>query len=89
MRKIVLKMILWTLVGLATSCGGSYHGQPSVPTPAPPAHLEWLSPLPAGTQLNAIQLHESGTGIAVGELGTIVFTRDGGSSWSVAESGTQ
>jgi hypothetical protein len=47
----------------------------------------WISPLPTGNSLNDVT-YGSGTWVAVGQLGTIVTSRDG-VEWGSADSGTR
>jgi photosystem II stability/assembly factor-like uncharacterized protein len=82
-------MLLWMTSAIAASCGGPHEVQLLDSAPAPASYVQWLSPLPAGVQLNAVRMFESRVGIAVGELGTVLVTNDGGLTWSVAVSGTQ
>ncbi len=48
----------------------------------------WQNPLPTGNKLRAVYFVNATTGWAVGELGTILRTTDGGSSWVSQTSGT-
>lgn len=82
-------MILCAAAAMAASCGGSQDTQPLDSSQAPPAYVEWLSPLPAGVQLNTVRMYDSRVGISVGELGMVVVTNDGGLTWAVVASGTQ
>jgi photosystem II stability/assembly factor-like uncharacterized protein len=44
---------------------------------------QWLNPLPQGNTLNDIWAFDSLTAIAVGDVGTIIKTTNGGINWSV------
>ncbi len=48
----------------------------------------WQNPLPQGNVLKAIQFVDENNGWAVGNLGTILGTTDGGKNWSQQISGT-
>jgi len=48
----------------------------------------WQSPLPTGYTLHSIDFVNATTGWAVGGMGTIVNTTDGGITWSTQISGT-
>ncbi len=43
----------------------------------------WQNPLPQGNDLNCVKFINNNTGIAVGRLGTIIRTTNGGLSWNV------
>lgn len=47
------------------------------------AQWNWQYPKPQGNTLNDIFIFDSTTAVAVGELGTIIKTYDGGLNWSV------
>lgn len=49
---------------------------------------EWQNPLPQGNDLNSSCFIDSSTGFAVGDLGTIIKTTDGGETWAIQSSGT-
>lgn len=49
----------------------------------------WLNPLPQGNDLNAIKFADSQTGIAVGNLGTILKSTNGGNNWNLIYTGYQ
>lgn len=49
----------------------------------------WLNPLPQGNPLQSVFFVNSDTGYAVGDLGTIIKTDDGGNSWTLQNSGTE
>lgn len=49
---------------------------------------KWINPLPGGVTINAMDFSDSLNGIAVGDVGTIAYTTDGGGSWSLGESST-
>ncbi len=68
----------------ATACADSV--QPDHAPTLPFAQIEWL--LDHGATLNAIAFGTHTTGIAVGDVGAILVTRDAGSSWAHVESGT-
>src|SRR5260370_38113224 len=48
----------------------------------------WQNPLPQGNFLNAVAVLDPNTAVAVGALGMIVRTTDGGATWKVQWSGT-
>ena len=48
----------------------------------------WQNPLPQGNTLQSVCFIDNNTGYAVGWLGTIIKTTDGGSNWSILNSGT-
>ena len=48
----------------------------------------WQNPLPQGNHLTDVYFIDSTFGTAVGYLGTIINTTDGGENWSVQRSGT-
>lgn len=48
----------------------------------------WKNPIPQGNRLNSVHFQGS-SGIAVGNLGTIVKSNDSGHTWNLVESGTQ
>jgi hypothetical protein len=41
----------------------------------------WQNPFPTGQTLNDVHVFDENTTIAVGEVGTIIKTTDGGTSW--------
>ena len=48
----------------------------------------WQNPLPQGNPLKSVYFTDSNTGYAVGDLGTILKTNNGGTTWTVLSSGT-
>src|SRR5258708_18892504 len=48
----------------------------------------WQNPLPTENWLRGVATPDANTTIAVGALGTIVRTEDGGATWTVQPSGT-
>ena len=50
---------------------------------------KWQNPLPQGNSLSAIAFVDTKTGWAVGALGTILHTVDGGVTWTIQNSGTK
>jgi photosystem II stability/assembly factor-like uncharacterized protein len=48
----------------------------------------WQNPSPQGNDLNDVDFIDEFNGVAVGEMGTIIRTTDGGISWTIQESGT-
>src|ERR1035438_8612212 len=48
----------------------------------------WQNPLPQGNILTSVYFTDTNHGCAVGESGTIVKTADGGSTWTLQNSGT-
>ena len=48
----------------------------------------WSNPYPQGNWLFGVSFVDANTGTAVGGLGTILHTTDGGSSWTSQASGT-
>jgi len=47
---------------------------------------QWVNPLPQGNLLNAVYTISAETAVAVGEVGTILRTTDGGVTWQVEHS---
>jgi photosystem II stability/assembly factor-like uncharacterized protein len=45
----------------------------------------WQNPLPQGNNLSEIFIISHNSAIAVGELGTIIKTTDGGTDWTLKE----
>src|SRR4029078_12326424 len=56
-------------------------------TPAGAAQWVWQKPLPQGNPLNAVSFTAASNGTAVGEVGTILRTTDGGANWTIQTSG--
>ncbi|MDP1621874.1 MAG: YCF48-related protein [Bacteroidales bacterium] len=50
---------------------------------------QWQNPLPQGNHLAEIHVFDENTAIAVGNIGTIIKTTNGGISWDMQESNTQ
>src|SRR4030095_13130929 len=48
----------------------------------------WQHPLPTGNSMQKIKFYDTQTGIAVGSLGTIMKTNNGGVNWFVQNSNT-
>ena len=48
----------------------------------------WQNPLPQGQDLYDVHIFDSCTAIAVGAIGTVIKTTDGGTSWNSQTSGT-
>ncbi len=48
----------------------------------------WQNPLPQGNTLYSVKYISATVGWAVGDLGTILKTTDGGTTWSSQTSGT-
>jgi photosystem II stability/assembly factor-like uncharacterized protein len=48
---------------------------------------EILHPLPQGNDLNSVYFSDANTGYAVGGMGTILKTSDGGATWVIQNSG--
>src|SRR5260370_26256260 len=48
----------------------------------------WQNPLPQGNFLNGVAVTDPNTAVAVGAMGTIIRTTDGGATWTVQSSGT-
>ena len=48
----------------------------------------WQNPLPQGNTLYSVKYISAAVGWAVGDLGTILKTTDGGTTWSTQTSGT-
>ena len=46
------------------------------------AQWEWQNPLPQGNTLNSVYFTDASTGYAVGVVGTILKTIDGGATWT-------
>ena len=51
------------------------------------AQWEWLNPLPQGNKLNKVSFTDINNGTAVGLVGTILHTTDGGNSWTIQPTG--
>ena len=49
----------------------------------------WQQPLPQGNILHGVSFSDANNGTAVGRVGTIVRTTDGGATWLTQESGTE
>lgn len=47
------------------------------------AQLTWRNPLPQGNDLKGLWMIDNNTGYAVGHVGTVIKTTDGGLSWEV------
>ena len=56
--------------------------------PASASDWEWQNPYPQGNDLYDVHFVDYNSGWAVGNLGTILSTTDGGENWIVHESGT-
>ena len=48
----------------------------------------WQNPLPQGNTLNGVFFTDANTGTAVGDVGTIIRTTNGGTNWTCQSSGT-
>ena len=48
----------------------------------------WQNPLPQGNNLQDIYVFDENTAIAVGNVGTVIKTTDGGTNWNSQTSGT-
>ncbi|MCP5524923.1 MAG: hypothetical protein H7A46_25640 [Verrucomicrobiales bacterium] len=48
----------------------------------------WLNPLPQGNDLNDLHVIDASTIVAVGPVGTVIKTADGGATWSLLDSGS-
>ena len=53
------------------------------------SNWKWQNPLPQGNNLAEIHVFDENTAIAVGNIGTIIKTTNGGISWDMKESNTQ
>jgi|GEM_PF-2193993 len=53
------------------------------------SNWQWQNPLPQGNHLADIHVFDENTAIAVGNIGTIIKTTNGGISWEMKESNTQ
>ncbi|MEE9269780.1 MAG: YCF48-related protein [Candidatus Krumholzibacteria bacterium] len=74
---------------LLQSC--SSNGNPFIPmqTADPiPVDWYWQNPLPQGNPLHDVAFINTNEGIAVGDVGTILITADGGATWSRQDSPT-
>jgi photosystem II stability/assembly factor-like uncharacterized protein len=49
---------------------------------------QWQNPLPQGNSLNCVRFVDENIGYAVGDMGTIIKTSDGGTTWITQNSGT-
>jgi photosystem II stability/assembly factor-like uncharacterized protein len=52
------------------------------------AQWTWQNPLPQGNTLNCVRFVDTNIGYAVGDVGTIIKTTDGGLTWTIQNSGT-
>ncbi len=57
-----------------------------IPLRAQQTSWQWVNPLPQGNLLNAVYTISPETAVAVGEMGTILRTTDGGVTWQVEHS---
>jgi photosystem II stability/assembly factor-like uncharacterized protein len=48
----------------------------------------WQHPIPTGNTLNDIHMFDENTAVAVGDVGTIIKSTDGGTTWGCIFSGT-
>ncbi|MCU0642825.1 MAG: YCF48-related protein [bacterium] len=69
MKKIVIFLAMSLLVSIMAMGQENWH---------------WQNPIPQGNQLYDIWLFNDQAAVAVGEVGTIIKTTNGGSSWTVA-----
>jgi photosystem II stability/assembly factor-like uncharacterized protein len=80
--------LLIPIVSLITGCSSSSNSTSSL---WPPAQLngrwEWQNPLPQGNPLHDITFVDEQQGWAVGDMGTILHTVDGGESWQIQQQG--
>ncbi|MFQ5512269.1 MAG: hypothetical protein ACE5EO_10505 [Candidatus Krumholzibacteriia bacterium] len=77
--RVLAHVVIGLLLGVVmASCGGD--SSPVAPTngPSGPSGWFWQNPRPQGNNLLAVSFTDANTGTAVGELGTIVRTTDGG-----------
>jgi photosystem II stability/assembly factor-like uncharacterized protein len=49
---------------------------------------QWINPLPGGASVTAMDFSDSLHGVAVGNVGTIAYTNNGGKQWFLGESST-
>ena len=49
----------------------------------------WQNPIPQGNPLRSVSFTSQNGAVAVGDIGTILRTTDGGSSWKLSSSGTE
>ena len=59
----------------------------SIKTLSAQLDFEWQNPLPQGNGLRSVSFTDANTGTAVGYLGTILRTTDGGETWHQQQSG--
>jgi photosystem II stability/assembly factor-like uncharacterized protein len=81
------------LIGLAlgvvmASCGSDSHPLEVEKIPSGPSGWFWQNPLPQGNPLNDVAFADANTATAVGYLGTVLRTTDGGATWVSQTSGT-
>lgn len=62
--------------------------QALLPLAAQPAGWSWLNPQPQGNDLNDLHVIDAHTIVAVGEMGSMIKSTDGGANWSVLDSGS-
>ena len=82
---------IFVILGLplvVASCDGDSGPTGPGVGPTTPSGWFWQNPVPQGNTLRAVHFVNATTGTAVGDLGTILRTTDGGSSWVSQTSGT-
>ena len=86
----ISKAGLCTLV-VATLMAWGCTENPVVPTVPNPdtSHWSWRHPLPTGDYLIRVTMVDESVGYAVGQVGTVLRTNDGGEHWSSCEYDTR
>src|SRR3954452_20806313 len=79
MPYIFVTFLLWLLALLMPALAGPRTG------PDRPFTLEWKLAVPPTESLQAVHFTDAKAGLAVGEGGAILLTRDGGESWRPAQ----
>lgn len=70
---LVCSIVIASPPGVAEATGSGWH---------------WLNPVPRGESLNGIDMVDANVGYAVGNIGCLMKTYDGGKSWVAKSSGT-
>lgn len=77
---VFLLPVLTMAQGLSLSCEDGRGGTITV---------SWLHPQPQGNAIGAVDFLDARNGWAVGDLGTVLRTTDGGEKWSMVATGTR
>lgn len=89
-NRTVVRMSLYLCAVLplfVVSCSDS-ESPTEPPTGADATEWFWQSPLPQGNDLWGLHSFDAANAVAVGDRGTILSTVDGGTNWTLVESGT-